>query len=133
MLVNIDHIYTPFPEPDISNKRSYIQGQPGQRKNEREYFYKINHQGQMFMDDTKVKNFITCFKDPVFLKFFYSRIRPVREREARYDEFRWVSPCGPETNFIKIDLLPIVWHKFEEVDGQRYVVDTSGTFKQLFQ
>jgi len=58
----------------------YVQGQPGQRKGEREYFYKINHQGQMFMDDTKVKNFITCFKDPVFMKFFYSRIRPVRRR-----------------------------------------------------
>ena len=87
-------------------RQFYVQGQPGKRKDEREYFYKINHQGQLFMDDAKVKNFITCFKDPVFLKFFYPKIRPIREREVGYEDmgFTWVSPCGPETNYIKDEI-----------------------------
>lgn len=40
---------------------SYVQGQSPSPK-VREYFYYIDHQGQLFLDDTKVKNFITCFK-----------------------------------------------------------------------
>ncbi|KAH1177441.1 hypothetical protein KIL84_011143 [Mauremys mutica] len=40
---------------------AYTQGQsPSPRA--REYFYYIDHQGQLFLDDAKVKNFITCFK-----------------------------------------------------------------------
>ena len=39
----------------------YVQGQSPQAK-VREYFYYIDHQGQLFLDDAKVKNFITCFK-----------------------------------------------------------------------
>ena len=42
---------------------SYVQGQT--RGNQREYFYHIDHQGQLFMDDTKVKNFVTCFKGKI--------------------------------------------------------------------
>uniref|UniRef100_A0A3Q3NID4 Si:ch1073-287p18.1 n=1 Tax=Labrus bergylta TaxID=56723 RepID=A0A3Q3NID4_9LABR len=40
---------------------SYIQGQSPEPRI-REYFYYIDHQGQLFLDDTKVKNFVTCFK-----------------------------------------------------------------------
>ena len=61
---------------------SYVQGQSPSPKT-REYFYYVDHQGQvrrhltntdyrviyilfvhfqLFLDDTKVKNFITCFK-----------------------------------------------------------------------
>lgn len=69
---------------------SYIQGQSPTPKT-REYFYYIDHQGQvwhlklsvilanyyfchvnlqLFLDDTKVKNFITCFKGG--LCYFYA-------------------------------------------------------------
>ena len=91
----------------IVRRFSYIQGQAGRRPGEREYFYHINHQGQLFLDDTKNKNFVTCFKDRDFLDFFYSRLRAIRPDEGRYDEYRWVSPCGPETNLIRVDLVPI--------------------------
>ncbi|XP_041790499.1 UPF0598 protein C8orf82 homolog isoform X2 [Chelmon rostratus] len=40
---------------------TYIQGQSPEPRI-REYFYYIDHQGQLFLDDTKVKNFVTCFK-----------------------------------------------------------------------
>ncbi|XP_053710165.1 UPF0598 protein C8orf82 homolog isoform X2 [Synchiropus splendidus] len=40
---------------------AYVQGQSPEPK-VREYFYYVDHQGQLFLDDTKVKNFVTCFK-----------------------------------------------------------------------
>ncbi|NP_001138259.1 UPF0598 protein C8orf82 homolog isoform 2 [Danio rerio] len=43
------------------NVSSYTQGQSPEARI-REYFYYIDHQGQLFLDDTKVKNFVTCFK-----------------------------------------------------------------------
>ncbi len=52
---------------------TYIQGQSPEPKI-REYFYYMDHQGMLFMDDSKMKNFTSCFKDKQFLKFFISRI-----------------------------------------------------------
>uniref|UniRef100_A0A8D2AK07 Chromosome 8 open reading frame 82 n=1 Tax=Sciurus vulgaris TaxID=55149 RepID=A0A8D2AK07_SCIVU len=40
---------------------SYTQGQIPEPRT-REYFYYVDHQGQLFLDDSKMKNFITCFK-----------------------------------------------------------------------
>uniref|UniRef100_A0A8C3MAJ7 Uncharacterized protein n=1 Tax=Geospiza parvula TaxID=87175 RepID=A0A8C3MAJ7_GEOPR len=44
--------------------RPELRYQQGQRPEPgiREYFYYVDHQGQLFLDDTKVKNFVTCFK-----------------------------------------------------------------------
>ncbi|XP_068093996.1 UPF0598 protein C8orf82 homolog isoform X1 [Hyperolius riggenbachi] len=86
---------------------SYVQGQsPGPRL--REYFYYIDHQGQLFLDDTKVKNFITCFKDKQFLAFFFKQVR--RNTSGRYEEdFPYISPCGRELNYIRCDDRPIVF------------------------
>uniref|UniRef100_A0A672RBZ5 Si:ch1073-287p18.1 n=1 Tax=Sinocyclocheilus grahami TaxID=75366 RepID=A0A672RBZ5_SINGR len=47
-----------FLSRDVS---SYTQGQSPEARI-RQYFYYIDHQGQLFLDDTKVKNFVTCFK-----------------------------------------------------------------------
>ncbi|KAE8599972.1 hypothetical protein XENTR_v10017414, partial [Xenopus tropicalis] len=63
---------------------------------------------QLFLDDAKVKNFITCYKDPRFLTFFFRRLR--RNETGRYQEnFPYVSPCGRERNFIRCDDRPIVF------------------------
>uniref|UniRef100_A0A8C3VTA7 Chromosome 8 open reading frame 82 n=1 Tax=Catagonus wagneri TaxID=51154 RepID=A0A8C3VTA7_9CETA len=40
---------------------AYTQGQSPEPRT-REYFYYVDHQGQLFLDDSKMKNFITCFK-----------------------------------------------------------------------
>ena len=56
-----------------SHSMAYIQGQSPEPKI-REYFYYMDHQGMLFMDDSKMKNFTSCFKDKAFLKFFISRI-----------------------------------------------------------
>lgn len=44
---------------------SYEQGQSPE-KGIREYFYFIDHQGQLFLDDAKMKNFTSCFKGFTF-------------------------------------------------------------------
>ncbi|XP_043365787.1 UPF0598 protein C8orf82 homolog [Dermochelys coriacea] len=51
--------------PGPAGPAAYTQGQsPAPRA--RDYFYYIDHQGQLFLDDAKVKNFITCFKGNAF-------------------------------------------------------------------
>ncbi|XP_029448073.1 UPF0598 protein C8orf82 homolog [Rhinatrema bivittatum] len=86
---------------------SYEQGQSPEPRI-REYFYYVDHQGQLFLDDTRVKNFITCFKDKQFLVFLFKQIK--RNQTGRYeDEFPYVSPCGRERNFIRCDDRPIVF------------------------
>ncbi|XP_048142344.1 UPF0598 protein C8orf82 homolog isoform X2 [Corvus hawaiiensis] len=85
----------------------YQQGQrPG--PGSREYFYYLDHQGQLFLDDTKVKNFITCFKDVGFLSFFFKHLE--RNRSGRYEaEFPFLSRCGRERNFLRCEDLPVVF------------------------
>ncbi|CAL1592674.1 unnamed protein product [Knipowitschia caucasica] len=86
---------------------SYVQGQSPEPRI-REYFYYIDHQGQLFLDDTKVKNFVTCFKDKQFLVFFFNRLRA--NQSGRYEEdFPFVSLCGRERNFVRCDDRPVVF------------------------
>lgn len=55
-----------------------------------------------------MKNFTSCFKDKVFLEFFFKRVR--RNTSGRYeDTFPFISLCGRERNFIRCDDLPIVY------------------------
>ncbi|XP_069813087.1 UPF0598 protein C8orf82 homolog [Dendropsophus ebraccatus] len=85
----------------------YVQGQSPEPRI-REYFYYIDHQGQLFLDDAKVKNFITCFKDKQFLVFFFKQVR--RNESGRYTEdFPYISPCGRERNYIRCDDRPVVF------------------------
>ncbi|XP_075067705.1 UPF0598 protein C8orf82 homolog [Mixophyes fleayi] len=86
---------------------SYVQGQSPEPR-VREYFYYIDHQGQLFLDDMKVKNFITCFKDKQFLVFFFKQVQ--RNKSGRYEEhFPYMSPCGRERNYIRCDDRPLVF------------------------
>ncbi|KAK6727926.1 hypothetical protein RB195_005534 [Necator americanus] len=41
----------------------------------REYFYYINHEGMLFLDDSRAKNFTSAYKDVDFLNFFYKQLR----------------------------------------------------------
>ncbi|XP_026201899.1 UPF0598 protein C8orf82 homolog [Anabas testudineus] len=86
---------------------TYIQGQSPEPRI-REYFYYLDHQGQLFLDDTKVKNFVTCFKDKQFLVFFFSRLRS--NQSGRHEEdFPFLSLCGRERNFLRCDDRPVVF------------------------
>lgn len=54
-----------------------------------------------------MKNFTSCFKEKKFLKFFFNQLR-INETE-RYREFPFLSPCGKEQNYIRVDDCPFVF------------------------
>ncbi|CAH0556927.1 unnamed protein product [Brassicogethes aeneus] len=85
---------------------TYVQGQEPEAKI-REYFYYIDHQGMLFLDDARMKNFTSCFKEKKFLRFFFNQMR--LNDTDRYKEFPYLSICGKERNFIRCDDYPIVF------------------------
>ncbi|KAK7079424.1 hypothetical protein SK128_011477 [Halocaridina rubra] len=99
---NFSHIHRRL----LNSKVTYEQGQSPSPKI-REYFYYIDHQGMLFLDDARMKNFTSCFKEKKFLQFFYSRLR--LNDTGRYPEFPFLSLCGRERNYIRCDDLPIVF------------------------
>lgn len=62
---------------------------------------------QLFLDDSKMKNFTSCFKEKKFLQFFFKRVR--LNNTGRYEEFPFISLCGRERNYIRCDDVPIVY------------------------
>ncbi|XP_026468529.1 UPF0598 protein CG30010-like, partial [Ctenocephalides felis] len=94
---------------------SYVQGQQP-APNLREYFYYIDHQGMLFLDDSKMKNFTSCFKDKDFLVFFFKRLR--KNTTDRYKEFPYLSLCGREKNYVRCDDLPIVYTHVLPIENQ---------------
>ncbi|XP_057696687.1 UPF0598 protein C8orf82 homolog [Corythoichthys intestinalis] len=116
-----------------SNLRSiaaYVQGQSPEPRI-REYFYYIDHQGQLFLDDTKMKNFVTCFKDKQFLVFFFSRLRV--NQSGRYEEdFPFLSLCGRERNFLSCDDRPVVFtHMLQDSTGKQDMLSFCGGAEKL--
>lgn len=90
-----------------SSSIGYVQGQEPEPKI-REYFYYIDHEGMLFLDDAKMKNFTSCFKEKQFLKFFFSRVKLNNTKRYRA-QFPYLSLCGRERNFIRCDDTPIVF------------------------
>lgn len=66
-----------------------------------------------------MKNFTSCFKETKFLRFFFSQLRI--NNTGRYLNFPFISPCGKERNFIKVDDCPFVFTHVisKEVDGKK--------------
>ena len=109
---------------------SYVQGQ-SPSANVREYFYYIDHQGQLFLHDTKLKNFITCFKEKKFLTFFFRRLK--MNDTGRYEEFPYISPCGKELNYLQCDDRPIVYTSItNNSDDTQQLLTINGTEKLTY-
>ncbi|XP_034235710.1 UPF0598 protein CG30010 [Thrips palmi] len=95
------------PRRPLSKSVSYVQGQEPET-GVREYFYYIDHHGMLFLDDSKIKNFTSCFKDKQFLIFFFRRLK--KNNTGRYEKyFPFWSDCGKERNYIRGDDYPIVF------------------------
>eukprot|EP00056_Hartaetosiga_gracilis_P009455 m.136062 g.136062 ORF g.136062 m.136062 type:complete len:253 (-) comp13130_c0_seq8:4167-4925(-) len=90
-----------------STPLEYTQGQLVDKQ--REYFYFIDHNGFLFLDDTKMKNFTSQLKDRQFLDFFFRRVE--LNKTGRYEEYYpYLSRCGREMNFLNCDDTPFVFH-----------------------
>ncbi|KAH8321599.1 hypothetical protein KR074_010075, partial [Drosophila pseudoananassae] len=63
---------------------------------------------QLFLDDAKMKNFTSCFKEKDFLRFFFSRLR-LNHTDRYKKDFPYISLCGRERNFIRCDDTPVVF------------------------
>ncbi|XP_024883812.1 UPF0598 protein CG30010-like [Temnothorax curvispinosus] len=99
----------PSPRTPKGSYVTYIQGQSPQPR-VREYFYYVDHQGMLFLDDVRIRNFTSCFKDKKFLAFFFKHLR--KNTTGRYtDDFPFLSVCGVERNFVRCDDLPLVFTK----------------------
>ncbi|UZJ52156.1 hypothetical protein CBS101457_001476 [Exobasidium rhododendri] len=135
----------------------------------RYYRYVIDVHGQLFLHDTTPKNLTSCFKNPQFLDFFFTRIKPnvgkvngkssssaesasIKKKGAESEEeqhwtereglhfdeasriaysenYRWVSPCQGESNFIRASKSPIVFRELDQ-DG---MLHWAGTFTCKFE
>lgn len=65
-----------------------------------------------------MKNFTSCFKEKKFLRFFFNQLNT--NNTNRYIEFPFLSLCGKERNFIKVDDCPFVFSHVtsKEVNGK---------------
>lgn len=81
----------------------------------RRYFYHIDLQGRLFLEDTDPKNIATSLKSPRFLEFFFKQVRP--NDTGLHEEYSHVSPCGREMNFIRSADLPIVFQDLRRATG----------------
>ncbi|GMT28039.1 hypothetical protein PFISCL1PPCAC_19336, partial [Pristionchus fissidentatus] len=83
----------------------YVQG--ASVEGTREYFYYVSHEGRLFLDDTKHKNFTSSYKDVAFLNFFYRMLKT--NETGKWNEFPFMSRCGVERNFLRCDDRPLVF------------------------
>lgn len=82
----------------------------------RNYFYHIDLQGRLFLEDILPKNIATSLKSDKFLKFFYANINV--NRTGSFGEYKYISKCGKEMNFIRPADTPIVFTNLEESEEQ---------------
>jgi len=90
-------------------------------------------------EETLPKNIATSIKNVEFLNFFFQRLRRVgpRQREVlkglnAEKDYPFVSPCGPELNFVRPADLPIVFHGIHETDGKEKELIFGGSLVQPF-
>jgi hypothetical protein len=92
-------------------------------------------------EDTLPKNIATSIKNVQFLDFFFARIRRIKDQErdllsrlgVEEHVYPFVSPCGPELNFVRPADSAIVFHGLvhENNDSIQSLV-FGGSFKQPF-
>lgn len=74
----------------------------------RKYFYYLDMKGKLFLEETKFKNYTTCFKDVNFLNFFFKHLQSNPFHEFR-DKYPFMSKCMGEFNFLYSEDTPIVY------------------------
>lgn len=106
------------------------------------YFYNVDLQGRLFLEETLPKNIATSIKDTRFLDFFFTRLRAIlprdaelltaRELEIPLQDYPFVSPCRSELNFLRPAATPVVFHSLHaDYQGKMELV-CAGTISQTF-
>ena len=90
-----------------SDKKVGSEYKQGQENNDlREYFYYLDENGQLFLDNTKSKTYLSCYKEQKFLESFFKHLRT--NELQRYDEFPFISKFFGDMNYLKCEDLPFV-------------------------
>lgn len=65
-----------------------------------------------------MKNFTSCFKEKKFLRFFFNQLKT--NNTNKYPDFPYLSPCGKERNYIKVNDYPFVFTHIlsKQIEGQ---------------
>ena len=98
------------------------------------YFYHVDLQGRLFLEDVNPKNIATSLKSNKFLDFFFRRLKrlpgssPAHVAPPGFDDYGFISPCQGERNYVRPADQPIVFHTFE---GSELV--WGGTLTQAFE
>ena len=94
---------------------------------QRSYYYVLDTRGQLHLEESKHRNFTSCFKDKQFLSFFFKQLRPNSDdvlRRANLDPYAqlcpYVSLCGNERNFLTPEdhISAIVFVDYDDVKGE---------------
>ncbi|ETI34432.1 hypothetical protein F441_18895 [Phytophthora nicotianae CJ01A1] len=120
---------------DIKSEEFY-----DRQAHKRRYFYYIDLQGRLFLEDTRPKNIATSLKSAKFLRFFFSQVRPnglaqcKSKEEEDFLEYPFRSPCGKEMNFIKCADRPFVYEDLrrDERSGKWTLVFGGGELTMPF-
>ena len=81
---------------------------------DRHYFYYVSNRGRLYnITETTVKMpyHPAYFKADKFLNFFFRNIK--RNDTGKYPDFPYLSMCGREFNFVKVEDTPIVFLGFD--------------------
>lgn len=108
-------------------------------KKSRSYFYSVDLQGRLFLEDTRPKNIATSIKDPKFLDFFFRRVRRINSKDQEFmtargipiKDYPFVSICGKEMNWIRPAATPIVFHTLKSERDPKLIF--GGTLMQSFR
>ncbi len=82
---------------------------------------------KLFLDDTRIKNFTSCFKEQRFLQFFFKNLQ-LNNTDRYTNLFPYVSLCGRERNFIRCDDLPFVFTQLDQVNDLFYLNNTNTSY-----
>ena len=112
------------------------------REKQKCYFYSVDLQGRLFLEEVLPKNIATSLKDEKFVNFFFQRLRRVRDKEKAIlekvgaaDDYPFVSPCGVELNFVRPADSPVVFHELREdsVNGSGKQLVFGGNLSQPYR
>lgn len=139
--------YGSFRFRSIAKDAAFYTAQANDNEKQRCYFYNIDLQGRLFLEEAFPKNIATSIKDEKFLNFFFRRIQPVDEplqrdvmlpRQIPIQDYPFVSRCGNELNFIRPAASPLVFHGLVENSGDSVAAADNpqlvfgGTLRQAF-
>lgn len=106
----------------------------------KKYFYSIDLQGRVFLEEVSPKNIATSLKNPKFLDFFFTNLKKCSDRDlsllpaAVRDDYPYVSHCGVERNFVRPADAVIVFHSLERntTNGEKLCLFYGGMMHQDF-